>query len=67
MFIELQVIRQLMASLRARLALLRVKPESGEVAEKVILVALFVMLALAAGGIIYTKVIAKANSINTGN
>lgn len=39
--------------------------ESGGVAERVVLIALFVGLAIVAGMIIYKKVIDKANSIDT--
>jgi hypothetical protein len=39
--------------------------ESGEVTEKVIIVAIFAALALAIGAIIVLKVTAKANSIPT--
>ena len=39
--------------------------ERGEVTEKVILIAIFAALAIAAGAIIAAKVTAKANSITT--
>jgi hypothetical protein len=40
--------------------------ERGEATEKVLITAVFAALALAAGAIIVTKVMAKANSIDTG-
>lgn len=49
-------------TLRARLCV----DERGEVTEKVILIAIFAALAIAAGAIIVTKVTDKANSIVTG-
>ena len=42
------------------------KEENGGVAEKVVIVAIFVALAIAAGTIITQKVVDKANSINLG-
>ena len=41
------------------------RDERGEVTEKVIIVAIFAALAIAAGAIIVAKVTAKANSIPT--
>jgi hypothetical protein len=49
-------------TLRARLDI----DERGEVTEKVILIAIFAALAIAAGAIIAAKVTDKANSILTG-
>ena len=49
-------------TLRARLHV----DERGEVTEKVILIAIFAALAIAAGAIIAAKVTDKANSILTG-
>ena len=40
------------------------RDEEGSVVERVILTAIFAALALAVGGLIVTKVMAKANSIN---
>lgn len=65
MFAELGVLRAFATYLHARWAAAR-QDETGGVAERVVLVALFVALAIAAGTIIYTKVINKANSINLG-
>lgn len=65
MFPELAVLRAAAMYLKARWEAAK-HDESGGVAERVVLVALFVALAIAAGAIIYTKVINKANSINLG-
>ena len=63
MFPELVALRALGMYLRARWEATR-RDEAGGVAERVVLVGLFVALAIAAGTIIYFKVIDKANSIN---
>jgi len=63
---ELTVISVLIPILRARWDATR-KGEHGEVTEKVIIVAIFAALAIAAGAIIVTKVTAKANSIPTNS
>jgi hypothetical protein len=61
---ELTFISVLVPILRARFDAARLN-ERGEVTEKVIIVAIFAALAIAAGAIIVTKVTAKANSIPT--
>ena len=61
---HLVLIHQSMKLLRHRWELARLD-ERGEVTEKVIIVAIFAALAIAAGAIIVTKVTAKANSIPT--
>lgn len=63
MYSELVVLRAFATYLQVRWAAAR-EDESGGVAERVVLVGLFVALAIGAGAIIYTKVIDKANSIN---
>jgi hypothetical protein len=63
---ELTVISVLIPILRARWDATR-QGEHGEVTEKVIIVAIFAALAIAAGAIIVTKVTAKANSIPTNS
>ena len=60
---ELVALRAFGAYLQARWRAAKAD-ESGGVAERVVLVGLFVALAIAAGTIIYLKVIDKANSIN---
>ena len=61
---ELTFISVLVPILRARWDTARLD-ERGEVTEKVIIVAIFAALAIAAGAIIVAKVTAKANSIPT--
>ena len=61
---ELVVIHTLMQFMRARWDLAK-HDERGEVTEKVIIVAIFAALAIAAGAIIVAKVTAKANAIPT--
>lgn len=54
----------LMAHARMHAARVRAD-ERGEVTEKVLITSIFAALAIAAGAIIVTKVIAKANGIST--
>ncbi len=61
---ELTFIHTAMQLLRSRWEMLK-HNERGEVTEKVIIVAIFAALAIAAGAIIVAKVTAKANSITT--
>ena len=61
---ELAFIPTLVQLTRARWEVLR-NDDRGEVTEKVIIVAIFAALAIAAGAIIVTKVTAKANAIPT--
>lgn len=61
---ELAFIRTAMQFLRTRWEMAK-HDERGEVTEKVIIVAIFAALAIAAGAIIVAKVTAKANSITT--
>lgn len=61
---QLAVIHTWMQILHDRWQLLE-RDERGEVTEKVIIVAIFAALAIAAGAIIVAKVTAKANSIPT--
>lgn len=62
---ELITLRHLYRLLQARLAAAR-GDERGYSTEAVVVTALLVALAIAALGIIATKVIGKANSISTG-
>jgi hypothetical protein len=64
--IELTVMSTFIRLLRARWAAAR-NDERGEVTEKVIIVAIFAALAIAAGAIIVAKVTTKAESIPTGS
>ena len=64
MFPELVLIQFLYALASQRLAAARLD-ERGEVAEKVIITAIFAGLAIGIGAIIVAKVTAKANSIPT--
>jgi hypothetical protein len=52
--------------LRTRWQLLRAQPEAGYSTEAVVVIALLVVMAIAAVGIIAAKVLSKANSISTG-
>jgi hypothetical protein len=61
---ELVVIGALLRGLHARWQV-AARDERGEVTEKVIIVAIFAALAIAAGAIIVAKVTAKANDIPT--
>ena len=61
---ELVLIQSLMRVMRTRWELAN-HNERGEVTEKVIIVAIFAALAIAAGAIIVAKVTAKANAIPT--
>jgi hypothetical protein len=63
---ELAVISILIPILRARWDA-TCGNERGDVTEKVIIVAIFAALAIAAGAIIVTKVTAKANAIPTNS
>jgi hypothetical protein len=63
---ELAIISLLIPTLRARWDATR-HDERGDVTEKVIIVAIFAALAIAAGAIIVSKVTAKANSIPTSS
>jgi len=63
---ELAVLSVLIPILRARWERTG-RDERGDVTEKVIIVAIFAALAIAAGAIIVTKVTAKANAIPTNS
>ena len=63
---ELAVLSSLIPILSARGDAAR-HDERGDVTEKVIIVAIFAALAIAAGAIIVTKVTAKANAIPTSS
>ena len=66
MFHELTTIHQVIRFLRERLAIARAEPEAGYSTEAVIVIALLSAMAIVAVGIIAAKVIAKANSVDTG-
>lgn len=66
MFFELHLIRQLMALLRSRLVAARAQPEAGYSTEAVVVIALLVVMAITAVGIIAAKVLATAHNIQTG-
>lgn len=61
---ELTFIHTAMQFLRSRWEMLK-HDDRGEVTEKVIIIAIFAGLAIAAGAIIVAKVMDKANSITT--
>ena len=61
---ELAIIHIFMQVIRSRWKLIE-HDERGEVTEKVIIVAIFAALAIAAGAIIVAKVTTKANAIPT--
>ncbi|HTD49544.1 MAG TPA: hypothetical protein VK771_03030 [Acidimicrobiia bacterium] len=63
---ELAVLTFLIPVLRARWGTTS-RDEHGDVTEKVIIVAIFAALAIAAGAIIVAKVTAKANAIPTNS
>jgi hypothetical protein len=65
-FHELTTIHQVIRFLRERLAIARAEPEAGYSTEAVIVIALLSAMAIVAVGIIAAKVIAKANSVDTG-
>ncbi len=64
MFPELVALSYLAGQVRARLAVVRAD-ERGYTTETVVLTAIMVLLAIAVGGIITVKVLAKANAIET--
>ena len=64
MFPELQLMHPLCVQLRARLDAVR-EDQGGYSSEAVVITALLVALAIAAGGIIVTKITDKANDIST--
>ncbi len=61
---EIQVVIFLIETFRSRLAEARLEPERGDVAEKLVLVAVFVALAIAVGVIITKAVTGDANHIS---
>lgn len=67
MFVELTFIRRLIAHLRNRLQVLRAQPEAGYSTEAVVVIALLVVMAITAVGIIAAKVISTAHNISTGS
>lgn len=66
MFFELVVVKKLVAFLRSRLHALRADPEAGYSTEAVVVIALLVVMAVTAVGIIAAKVLATAHNIQTG-
>jgi hypothetical protein len=65
-FLELNIIRQLIAALRSRLHVAQAEPEGGYSTEAVVVIALLVAMAITAVGIIAAKVISTAHNISTG-
>lgn len=61
---EIQVILYLVEALRYRIAEARLEPERGDVAEKVVIVAIFVALAIAVGVLITKAVTTTATNIS---
>ncbi|MFZ2056852.1 MAG: hypothetical protein WAV54_05540 [Acidimicrobiales bacterium] len=61
---EIQVILFLVEALRYRMAEERLEPERGDVAEKVVIVAIFVALAIAVGALITKAVMGDATNIS---
>ena len=60
---ELQLLFLLVDHLRLRVALCKEQPDRGDVAEKIVIVGIFVALALAVGAIITKAVTGDANNI----
>ncbi len=61
---EIQVILFLVEALRYRMAEARLEPERGDVAEKVVIVGIFVALAIAVGALITKAVTGDATNIS---
>ncbi len=61
---EIQVVLFLIETLRCRIAEARLEPERGDVAEKLVIVAVFVALALAVGVVIRGAVLGEAHHIS---
>ena len=66
MFPELTIIQRTIQLLRDRLAIARAESEAGYSTEAVIVISLLSVMAIAAVAIIAAKVLAKANSVDTG-
>jgi hypothetical protein len=66
-FLELSLIRQLIAQLRSRLQTIRAEPEAGYSTEAIVVIALLVAMAITAVGVIAAKVLATAHNISTGS
>jgi hypothetical protein len=62
---EIQVVLFLIETIRCRMAEARIEPERGDVAEKLVIVAIFVALAIAVGVIITKAVTGDANHISS--
>lgn len=61
--LELQVIMFLVDQLRCRIADIKAEPDRGDVAEKIVIVGIFVALAIAVGALITKAVTGDANNI----
>ena len=61
---ELQVIMFLIDNLNGRIAASRLDPERGDVAEKIVIVGVFVALAIAVGALITKAVTGEATNIS---
>ena len=62
---EFQLVAFLVTELRLRLAAMRSEPDRGDVAEKLVIVGVFVALAIAVGIIITKAVTTNANHLST--
>ncbi len=60
---NLTVVAQLVQLLASRLAALRAEPDRGDVAEKIVIVGIFVALAVAVGAIITSAVSGDATAV----
>lgn len=61
--LELQLAMYLIDTLQARIAASRLDPERGDVAEKIVLVGVFVALAIAVGALITKAVTTDATNV----
>jgi len=66
-FFEFAFIRHVIGLLRSRLQTLHAEPEAGYSTEAVVVIALLVVMAITAVGIIAAKVISTAHNISTGS
>jgi hypothetical protein len=66
-FFEFAFIRHLIRLLHSRLQTLHAEPEAGYSTEAVVVIALLVVMAITAVGIIAAKVISTAHNISTGS
>lgn len=62
--LEVQVVMFLIDTLNARIAASRLDPDRGDVAEKIVIVGVFVALAIAVGALVTKAVMGDATSIS---